>query len=62
MKCDPTSSNASSFAINVSRWLGLVSINVSQKWSGMRARVFSNASRYSYWLPAYRYDAMFILN
>jgi len=48
MECEPKRINASSFADNVSRSIFSVAINLSSKLRWLQARLFSNASRYSY--------------
>lgn len=48
MKCKPPPSIASSFADSVSISAPSVAVNSSRKQRRMRARLFSNASRYTY--------------
>ena len=48
MKCEPPPSIASSFADSVSISAPSVAVNSSRKRRRMRARPFSNASRYTY--------------
>ena len=48
MKCKPPPSIASSFADSVSISAPSVAVNSSRKQRRMRARLFSNASRYMY--------------
>lgn len=58
MKCEPPPSIASSFADSVSISAPSVAVNSSRKRRRMRARPFSNASRYNYLVPPAKFASL----